>query len=101
MSERWGKHNIIVCLREYMNDLWDQLNKMRREGVDTVYVYTTGLYVTQMYEYLNAIKQAKIENLVLHFRGPVSTEHTKFIDDARRTRITNVECKFLEDDTDY
>ena len=94
MANRWGKYSVILCLREQEATLSQTLKDMRRNGIEAVYVYTTGGDVPQMYAYLDSIAEAGIKHLVMHFVGGEKKEHIEFVDKAK-DRGVDVECEFL------
>ena len=93
MEQRWGKHSIILSLREYSHrELVNALNRMARDGADTVFVYTTGGDVPQMESYMLSIHNSKINNLVIHFVDEPTDEHLEIIKSFEDSGL-NIEYK--------
>lgn len=77
----WGNYSVIRGLRDYNHtQLVALLKQFKDNGGEEVFVYTTGLDVSQMFDYTHAILEAGLNKLVLYFTGGSDEKHVEYFE---------------------
>lgn len=78
----------VVNLRDVIGeDLVNILNRFHMNGGHTVYVYTTGIDVSEMYQYASDIISSDINNVMFEFNSGISDEILEVIDYLKKRNI--------------